>query len=146
MNMLTVRCSVFQLCIDRIHPRISDKSSRRFYTYPSGLIHWHYGKHTIISVQVQQPSKIWVNISYKITKKSQYKTKQYMQIRVYILWNKLYTVGNGVYKAANSIPVQADLAVSLIQSTAVRQCIKLAYRNIPARSIGRGFYLTIWKV
>ena len=36
-----------------------------FYLYPSGLLHWHWGNHTIAPVPVKQPWRIWINGSYK---------------------------------------------------------------------------------
>ena len=35
-----------------------------FYPYPSGLLHWHWGNHTIAPVSVKQPRRIWVNGSH----------------------------------------------------------------------------------
>ena len=32
-----------------------------FYPYPLGLLHWHWGNHTIAPVPVKQPWRIWVN-------------------------------------------------------------------------------------
>ena len=34
-----------------------------FYWYPVGLLHWHWGNHTIAPVPVKQPHMIWVNVS-----------------------------------------------------------------------------------
>ena len=34
----------------------------QFYPYPSGLLHWHWGNHTIAPVPVKQPWRIWVYI------------------------------------------------------------------------------------
>ena len=36
-----------------------------FYPYSSGLLHWHWGNHTIAPVPVKQPWKIWVNESHQ---------------------------------------------------------------------------------
>ena len=39
----------------------------RFYLYPPGLLHWHWGNHMIAPVPVEQPWRIWVNQSYDCT-------------------------------------------------------------------------------
>ena len=35
------------------------------YPYPSGLLHKHWGNHMIVQVLVEQPWRIWVNMSYQ---------------------------------------------------------------------------------
>ena len=37
----------------------------RFYPYPSGSLHWHWGNHVVAPAQVKQPWRIWVNKLHK---------------------------------------------------------------------------------
>ena len=39
-----------------------------FNSYPLGLLHWHWGNHTIAPVPVKQPWRIWVNESHETNK------------------------------------------------------------------------------
>ena len=36
--------------------------TNQFYPHSPGLLHWHWGNHTIAPVPVKQPWRIWVNI------------------------------------------------------------------------------------
>ena len=42
-----------------------------FLSYPSGLLHWHWGNHMIAPVPVKQPWRIWVKLTCTNTKNIQ---------------------------------------------------------------------------
>ena len=58
------------------------------YPYPSGLLHWHWGKHMIAPVPVQQPWRIWVKLT--LTKYNKAWTVHTLQWR----YNEHYGVSN----------------------------------------------------
>ena len=43
-------------------------NTNQFYPYPSGLLHWHWGNHTISPVLVMQPWRICVTWSHETIK------------------------------------------------------------------------------
>ena len=56
-------CTLFTLC----HVLFWFNNGQ-FNPYPSGLLHWHWGNHTIAPVPVKQPWMIWVYNSHEFTK------------------------------------------------------------------------------
>ena len=63
----------------------------RFYPYPSGLLHWHWGNHTIAPVPVKQPWGIWLKALHASVRCCNITTIQ--QNHVYILWDVLCIAG-----------------------------------------------------
>ena len=67
------------------------------YPYFSGLLHWHWGNHMIAPVPVNQPWRIWVNVSCEApwtTKSSMTKLCACFREFTVIQYNKFYCCHN----------------------------------------------------
>ena len=101
-------CGFFRLSVDRSFHELCTQfvtsyglvwvSTSWFYTYPSGLVHWHWGNHTIAPVPAKQPwrlcvHKSWESIQYySVTTTKQSTTKLYAYFLGYtvrVVWGSV---------------------------------------------------------
>ena len=97
--------------------------SHPFYSYPSGLLHWHRGNHRIAPVPVKQPWRIWVKAMHESTRTDdvsitkQSTTRQCVYFMGYIESLTSYLNSNmlNCFKDCKTIYSESYLGVGLTQ-------------------------------